>query len=87
VCSCSSASYKYHEWGYFPSFCNEDIYKWLVFCSFHADGFFRQHVIEYVTSINCMVSSRVRVVGGGLLYGWPIMHSMLGLSLALQGHR
>lgn len=57
-----------------------------MFCSFHADGSFKEHVIAYVNSINYIVSSRLEVVGGGSLYGWPTMHSMLGSSLALQWH-
>ena len=42
--------------------------------------------LQYVNSINCMVISGVGVSGGGWLYGWPMMHSMSGLSLALQWH-
>ena len=39
--------------------------------------------LQYVNSMNCMVISGVGSFGGGELYGWPMMHSMLGLSLAL----
>ncbi len=42
--------------------------------------------LQYVNSMNCMVISGVGVSGGGWLYGWPRMHSMSGLSLALQWH-
>ena len=42
--------------------------------------------LQYVKSMNCMVRSGVRVYGGGWLYGWPMMHNMSGLSLALQWH-
>jgi hypothetical protein len=36
--------------------------------------------------MNCIVFSGVGASGGGELYGWPMSHSMLGLSLALQCH-
>ena len=39
--------------------------------------------LQYLNSMNCMVISCVGVSGGGWLYGWPMMHSMSGLSLAL----
>jgi hypothetical protein len=39
--------------------------------------------LQYVNSMNCMVISGVGVSRGGVC-GWPIMHSMSGLSLALQ---
>ena len=42
--------------------------------------------LSYVNLMNCMVRSGVGVSGGGWLYGWPMMHSMSGLSLALQWH-
>ena len=42
--------------------------------------------LQYVNSMNCMVVPSVGVSGGGRLYGWPMMHIMLGLSLALQWH-
>ena len=42
--------------------------------------------LQYAQSKNCMLSSRVGVTGGGLLYGWPIMHSMSGFSVALLWH-
>ena len=37
-----------------------------------------------MNSMNCIVISGVGASGGGELYGWPMMHSMSGLSLALQ---
>ena len=40
--------------------------------------------LQYVNSINCMVTSSVGVYGGGWLYGWPMTHSMSGLSMAKQ---
>jgi len=40
--------------------------------------------LQYVNSMNCIVSSGVGVAGGGELYGWPKIQSMSGLSLALQ---
>jgi hypothetical protein len=41
--------------------------------------------LQYVNSMNCMVISGVEVYKGrGWLYGWPMMHSMSGLSLVLQ---
>ena len=39
--------------------------------------------LQYVNSMNCMVISCLGVSGGGWLYGWPMMHNMPGLSLAL----
>ena len=39
--------------------------------------------LQYVNSINCMVISGVGVSGGGVC-GWPMMHIMSCLSLALQ---
>ena len=42
--------------------------------------------LQYVNSMNCIVIVGVGAYGGGELYGWPIMHIMSGLSLALQWH-
>ena len=42
--------------------------------------------LQYVNSINCIVIIGVGTYGGGKLYGWPKMHNMSGLSLALQWH-
>ena len=42
--------------------------------------------LQYVNFTNCMVISGVGVSGGGRLYGWPMMHIMSGLSLALHWH-
>jgi hypothetical protein len=42
--------------------------------------------LQYVNSMNCMVVPCVGVSGGARLYGWPMMHIMSGLSLALQWH-
>ena len=25
---------QYHEWGYFPTFCDDVVYEWLEFCNF-----------------------------------------------------
>jgi hypothetical protein len=40
--------------------------------------------LQYVNSINCIVIFGVGATGGGELYGWPMTHSMLGLSLELH---
>ena len=40
--------------------------------------------LQYVNSINYMVSSCARAFGGGWLYKWSMTHNMSGLSLALQ---
>ena len=42
--------------------------------------------LQYVNSMSCMVISGVGVFLGGWwwLCGWPMMHSMSGLSLVLQ---
>ena len=42
--------------------------------------------LQYVNSINCMVSFGAGVSRGGWLYGWPMTHSISSLSLAKQWH-
>ena len=42
--------------------------------------------LQYVNSMNCIVIVGVGASGGGESYGWPKMHIMSGLSLALQWH-
>jgi hypothetical protein len=42
--------------------------------------------LQYVNSMNCIVIYGVGDSGGGELYGWPKMHFMSGLNLALQWH-
>ena len=40
--------------------------------------------LQYVNSMNWIVISGVGATDGGELYGWPLMHYISGLSLALQ---
>ena len=42
--------------------------------------------LQYVNSMNCMVTPVVGVFGWGWLYGCPMTHSMSDLNLALQWH-
>ena len=53
------------------------------FVVFLLRAFVANRSLQYVNSINCIVSSGARVFGGGWLYGWPITHNISGLSLAL----
>jgi hypothetical protein len=40
--------------------------------------------LQYVNSINCTVSLWLGSCSGSALYGWFLMHSISGLSLALH---
>jgi hypothetical protein len=40
--------------------------------------------LQYVNSMNCIVSVWLGSCGGSALYGWFRMHSLFGLSLALH---
>jgi hypothetical protein len=42
--------------------------------------------LQYVNSMNCIVSVWLGSCGGSALYGWFLMHSISGLSLALHWH-
>ena len=42
--------------------------------------------LQYVNSINCMVTPIVGVYGGGWLYECSMTHNMSGLNLVLQWH-
>ena len=42
--------------------------------------------LQYVNSIDCTMKYEVGIICGGLLYGWPIILSVLGLSLAWPWH-
>jgi hypothetical protein len=43
--------------------------------------------LQYVNSMNCIVSVGLGWFGGSALYGWLHMQSMFGLNLALHWHR
>jgi hypothetical protein len=42
--------------------------------------------LQYVNSMNCIISAWLGSCGGSALYGWFRIHSISGLSLALQWH-
>jgi hypothetical protein len=49
--------------------------------------FFGEYLsLQYVNSMNCIVSVWLGSCGGSALYGWLRMHSMFGLSLVLHWH-
>lgn len=52
--------------------------KWLIFCSFSIKGYAVNLLLQYVNSMNCIVSYGIGVFGGGWLYEWPMVQSMLG---------
>ena len=43
--------------------------------------------LQYVNSMNCIVRLSDGFDGGLLLYGWPFIHRISGLHLALHWHR
>ena len=54
------------------------------FVFFQSRAFVANMSLQYVNSMNCMVHYSVGASSGGWLYGWPMMHSMSDLNLALQ---
>jgi hypothetical protein len=52
------------------------IFSWILFGEYLS--------LQYVNSMNCIVSMWLDSYGGSALYGWFRMHSMSGLSLALH---
>jgi hypothetical protein len=84
VCCAPCACNQYHEWGNIPSPCYGVVDEWLIFYGFLSRVSATNLSLQYVNSINCMVSSGVGASGGGWLYGWPMMHSMSSLSAVLQ---